>query len=145
MDVTSPTGGKLVYIIEDRFMTASESIEMTNGYLERWNDTAWEAVPSQSGKGTLFEHYGIGFATSRNEPALVWPEELDWNLSYGSLLSGDYRIVQTIASVSESATFYTGFRIYREQLPSEEEAALERCNAALNAVVNKQGYNVLLS
>ncbi|MCI5486284.1 MAG: M56 family metallopeptidase [Clostridiales bacterium] len=145
MDVTSPTGGKLVYIIEDRFMTASESIEMTNGYLERWNDTAWEAVPSQSGKGTLFEHYGIGFATSRNEPALVWPEELDWNLSYGSLLSGDYRIVQTISSVSDTATFYTGFRIYREQLPSEEDAALERCNAALNAVVNKQSYNVLLS
>lgn len=145
MDTTSPTGGKLVYIIEERFMAASESIEMANGFLEKWNGTGWEAVPSQSGNGTLFEHASIGFATSRNEPALTWPNDLDWSLSYGSLPSGDYRIVQTIASVSESATFYTGFRIYREQLPSEEEAALERCNAALNAVVNKQGYNVLLS
>ena len=145
MDTTSPTGGKLVYIIEERFMAASESIEMANGFLEKWNGTGWEAVPSQSGNGTLFEQYSIGFATSRNEPALTWPNDLDWSLSYGSLPSGDYRIVQTIASVSESATFYTGFRIYREQLPSEEEAALERCNAALNAVVNKQGYNVLLS
>lgn len=145
MDTTSPTGGKLVYIIEERFMAASESIEMANGFLEKWNGTGWEAVPSQSGNGTLFEHASIGFASSRNEPALTWPNDLDWSLSYGSLPSGDYRIVQTIASVSESATFYTGFRIYREQLPSEEEAALERCNAALNAVVNKQGYNVLLS
>ena len=145
MDTASPTSGKLVYIIEERFMAASESIEMANGFLEKWNGTGWEAVPSQSGNGTLFEHASIGFASSRNEPALTWPNDLDWSLSYGSLPSGDYRIVQTIASVSESATFYTGFRIYREQLPSEEEAALERCNAALNAVVNKQGYNVLLS
>ena len=145
MDTSSPTGGKLVYIIEERFMAASETIEMTNGFLEKWNGTGWETVPSQSGNGTLFEKYGIGFATTRNEPAFVHPEELDWSLSYGSLPSGDYRIVQTISSVSDTATFYTGFRIYRQQLPSEEEAALERCNAALNAVVNKQWYSVLLS
>lgn len=145
MDTASPTGGKLVYMIEERFMAASESIEMTNGFLEQWNGTSWEAVPSQSGNGTLFEHYSIGFATSRNEPALTWPNDLDWSLSYGSLPAGDYRIVQTISSISDTATFYTGFRIYREQLPSEEEAALERCTAALNAVVNRQSYNVLLS
>ena len=145
MDVTSPTGGKLVYIIEERFMAASESIEMTNGYLERWNGSEWETMPSQSGNGTLFEQLSIGFATIRNEPALVWSEELDWSLSYGSLPAGDYRIVQTISSVSDTATFYSGFRIYRQQLPSEEEAALQRCSAALNAVVNEQSYNVLLS
>ena len=145
MDATSPTGGKLVYVIEERFMAASESIEMTGGFLEKWNGNEWEAVPSQSGKNQLFEHYGIGFAISRNEPALIWPEELDWSLSYGSLPSGDYRIVQTISSISDTAAFYSRFRIFREQLPSEEEAALERCTAALNAVVNKQGYSVLLS
>lgn len=145
MDTASPTGGKLVYIIEDRFKPASESIEMTNGYLERWNGTAWEAVPSQSGNGTLFDKFGIGFSISRNEPAYVFPEDLDWSLSYGSLPAGDYRIVQTISCVSDTATFYTGFRIYRQQLPAEEEAALVRCNAALNAVVNKQWYSVLLS
>ncbi|MDY4221428.1 MAG: M56 family metallopeptidase [Candidatus Faecousia sp.] len=145
MDTSSPTGGKLVYVIEERFMASSESIEMTNGYLEKWNGSQWEKLPSQSGNGTLFERYSIGFATTRNEPAFVHPEELDWSLSYGSLPSGDYRVVQTISSVSESASFYTGFRIYRQQLPTEEEAALERCNAALNAVVNGQWYNVLLS
>ena len=145
MDVTSPTGGKLVYIIEERFMAASESIEMTNGYLERWNGSEWETMPSQSGNGTLFEQLSIGFATIRNEPTLTWPMELDWSLSYGSLSAGDYRIVQTISSTSDSSNLYTGFRIYREQLPSDEEAALERCNAALNAVVNEQWYCVLLS
>ena len=145
MDTASPTGGKLVYVIEERFMAASESIEMTNGTLEKWNGTGWETVPSQSGNGTLFEQLSIGFATTRNEPTLTWPMELDWSLSYGSLPAGDYRIVQTISSTSESASLYSGFRIYREQLPSEEEAALERCNAALNAVVNEQSYCVLLS
>lgn len=85
MDASSPTGGKLVYIIEEQFMAASDSIEMTNGFLEKWNGSAWIAEPSQSGNGTLFDRYGIGFAVSRDEPALVWPEELDWSLSYGSL------------------------------------------------------------
>ena len=144
MDTASPTGGKLVYVIEERFKPASESIEMTNGYLERWNGSEWETMPSQSGNGTLFERYGIGFSTTRNEPALVHPEELDWSLSYGSLPAGDYRIVQTISSVSDTATFYSGFRIFREQLPSEEEAALQRCTAALNALADEYTYNVLL-
>lgn len=145
MDALSPTGGKLVYIIEERFMAASESIEMTNGTLEKWNGTVWETVPSQSGNGTLFDKFGIGFATTRNEPALVHPEELDWSLSYGSLPAGDYRVVQTISSVSDTATFYSGFRIHRGELPTQEQAALERCTAALNAIVDQQYYNVLLS
>lgn len=145
MDTASPTVGKLVYIIEERFMAVSESIEMTNGFLEKWNGSQWETLPSQSGNGTLFEQFSIGFATIRNEPALTWPMDLDWSLSYGSLPAGDYRIVQTISSTSDTATFYSGFRIYRQQLPSEEEAALQRCSAALNAVVNEQSYHVLLS
>lgn len=142
MDVTSPTSGKLVYIIGERFMAASESIDMENGYLEHWNGTEWEGVPSQSGKGSLFDHYGIGFGQCS---VIISPEELDWSLTYGSLPAGDYRIVQTISSVSDSATFYTGFRIFREQLPTQEQAALERCTAALNALVDKYCYNVLLS
>ena len=145
MDVTSPTAGKLVYVIEERFKAASESIDMEEGYLERWNGAQWEAVPSLSGKSQLFEHYDIGFGSHREASIDALPQELDWSLSYGSLPAGDYRVVQTISSVSDSAAFYTGFRIYREQLPSQEEAALERCTAALDALLNQQGYAVLFS
>lgn len=144
-DPVSTTGCKLVYVIEERFMAASESIEMTNGYLERWNGEAWEAVPSQSGNNYVLDHYGIGFALSRDGETFTSPHDLDWSLTYGSLGAGDYRIVQTITSDSDTALFYSGFRIYREQLPSQEEAALERCATALNALTGKQSYSVLLS
>ncbi len=144
-DPVSTTGCKLVYVIEERFMAASESIEMTNGYIERWNGAQWEAVPSQSGNNQVFQYYGIGFALSREGLPLVAPHDLDWSLVYGSLPAGDYRIVQTLTSDTDTAFFYSGFRIYREQLPSQEEAALERCATALNALINEQVYSVLLS
>ena len=38
IDATSPTGGKLIYVVEERFAAASESIVMKNGILEKWND-----------------------------------------------------------------------------------------------------------
>lgn len=145
VDAASPTGGTLVYVIEERFRAASESIDMTGGCLERWNGAQWEPVPSQSGTNQIFEHYGIGFAKSRTEPVSYRAQELDWSLSYGSLPAGDYRIVQTISSVSDSAAFYAGFHIYREQLPTEEEAALTRCSTALDTLVSKQVYSILLS
>lgn len=148
-DALSTTGGRLVYVIEERFQAASESMDISNGFLERWNGTAWEAVPSQSGKGTLFEKQGMGFATTRETPSTVFSVDLDWSLSYGSLPAGDYRIVQTVdrltdCQVTDSATFYSGFRIFKEQLPTQEQAALERCTAALNALADKYTYNVLL-
>ena len=145
MDASSPTGGKLVYIFEERFMVDSETAEMTGGILERWNGSEWEVCPSLSGSGALFERYSIGFAQSREGPGLVNPIDLDWSLTYGALPAGDYRIRQTILSDTDSAEFYTGFRIYRRELPAQEEAALERCTAALNSILSKTSYCVLLS
>ena len=145
MDATSPTGGKMVYVVEERFAAASESIGMKNGILERWNGTAWEAVPSKSGQTYVFEKFGIGFAQSRHSEVNYFEEELDWTLSYGALPAGDYRICQTIESVSDSATFRTAFHIFREELPSDEKAALERCETALTALVEGDPYSILLS
>ena len=144
MDVTSPTGGKMVYVVEERFAAASETITMKDGILEKWNGSAWESVPSRSGKTTVFENFRIGFAQTRHRAVEYMPEELDWELNYGPLPAGDYRICQTIESVSDSATFRAAFHIYREDLPSQEEAALDRCEKALSSLTGSQ-YSVLLS
>ena len=145
MDVTSPTGGKIIYIVEERFASASESIEMKNGILEKWNGTSWEVVPSKSGQTYIFEKFGIGFAVSRDSAVNYFEEELDWELNYGALSEGNYRICQTIESVSDSATFRTAFHIYREELPSDEKAALERCETALDTLAVSDFYSIVLS
>lgn len=145
MDATSTTGGKLIYVVEERFAAASESITMKNGILEKWNGTAWEVVPSKSGQSYIFEKFGIGFAVSRDSAVNYFEEELDWELNYGELSEGDYRICQTIESVSDSATFHTAFHIYREELPSDEQAALDRCETALSTLVSSKTYSVILS
>ena len=144
-DITSTTGGVLVYEVEERFAAASGTMTMKDSYLEKWNGTAWEVYPSKSGQTAVFADYFIGFAQSRDEAVNYFEEELDWGLNYGPLPAGDYRICQTIESVSDSATFRTAFHIYREALPSEQESALERCETALSALTNEQGFSILLS
>lgn len=144
MDVTSPTGGKMVYVVEERFAAASETITMKDSILEKWNGSEWESVPSRSGKTTVFDDFRIGFAQSRDTAVNYFPEELDWELNYGPLPAGDYRICQTIESVSDSATFHAAFHIYREDLPSDQEAALDRCEKALSSLTGSQ-CSVLLS
>ena len=140
MDTSTPTGGTLVYVVEERFAAASERMSMSDTCLERWNGTDWESVgPVQ------FEIQSIGFAQSRHTAVEYMPMELDWELSCGFLPAGDYRICQTIQSVSYSATFRAAFHIYREELPSDHEAALDHCEKALSALSGSQAYSVLLS
>jgi len=145
MDAATTTGGTIVYVVEERFAAASDTIAMKGAFLERWNGQAWEAVPSLSGQVKLFEDFWIGFAQRRELQINYFEEELDWSLYYGALPAGDYRICQTIESVSDSAVFRTPFHIYREALPSDQEAALERCETALSALLSGEEYSVLIS
>ena len=145
LDITRPTGGKLVYVVEERFAAASEFMKMKDAFLEKWNGSAWELVPSKSSQVNLLEVYSIGFAQSRDSAINYHETELDWTLDYGALSAGDYRLCQTIESATDSATFRTAFHIYREKLPADEEAALERCEAALNALSSKSEFSVILS
>jgi len=145
MDATSPTGGILVYVVEERFAAASERMSMKDSFLEKWNGTAWEPLPSRSENTPLLEIQSIGFAKSRDLAVNYHEEEVDWKLIYGALPAGDYRLCQTIESVSDSAVFRAPFHIYREELPSDEEAALERCDSALTTLVNETGYSILFS
>ena len=145
LDITRPTGGTLVYVVEERFAAASEFMKMKDAFLEKWNGSAWEPVPSKSSQVNLLEVYSIGFAQSRDSAVNYHETELDWTLDYGALSAGDYRLCQTIESATDSATFRTAFHIYREKLPADEEAALERCEAALNALSSKSEFSVILS
>lgn len=145
LDITRPTGGKLVYVVEERFAAASEFMKMKDAFLEKWNGSTWEPVPSKSTQVNLLEVYSIGFAQSRDSAVNYHETELDWTLDYGVLSAGDYRLCQTIESATDSATFRTTFHIYRERLPADEEAALERCESAMNALCAKSEYSVILS
>ena len=145
LDITRPTGGTLVYVVEERFAAASEFMKMKDAFLEKWNGSAWEPVPSKSSQVNLLEVYSIGFAQSRDSAINYHETELDWTLDYGALSAGDYRLCQTIESATDSATFRTTFHIYREKLPADEEVALERCEAALNALSSKSEFSVILS
>ena len=145
LDAASPTGGKLVYVIEERFAATSERIDMKDAYLEKWNGTAWEKLPSKSEEVVLTEITGIGFAQSRESKINYDETEIDWALYYGKLPAGNYRFCQTISSTSDTAVFRAPFHIYREALPSDEEEALARCETALSTLVNSNGYSVLIS
>ena len=145
MDAVTTTGGKLVYVGEERFAAASERMEMRDGYLEKWNGSAWETVAGNSGEVNFLETYGIGFAQSRDTKICYHETDVDWTLFYGELPAGIYRICQTISSVTDTAVFRTAFQIYREDLPSEEEAALKRCETALNTLSTGSDYSIMLS
>lgn len=144
MDATSPTGGYFACVVEERFILGSESMAIDNSHLERWNGTSWEPVEGPDPYYNVVKT-GIGFAQSRNYSIGDYGYDIDWALNYGALPAGDYRIVMTISSDTESATFQTGFRIYREKLPDSEEDALTRCTNALNALSSQSSYSVFLS
>ena len=144
MDATSPTGGYFACVVEERFILGSESMTIDNSRLERWNGTSWEPVEGPDPYYNVVKT-GIGFAQSRNYSIGDYGYDIDWALNYGALPAGDYRIVMTISSDTESATFQTGFRIYREKLPDSEEDALTRCTNALNALSSQSSYSVFLS
>lgn len=144
MDATSPTGGYFACVVEERFILSSESMTIGNSHLERWNGTSWEPVEGPDPYYNVVKTR-IGFAQSRNYSIGDYGDDIDWALNYGALPAGDYRIVMTISSDTESATFQTGFRIYREKLPDAEEDALTRCTNALNALSSQGRYSIFLS
>ena len=47
IDVTSPTGGTLVYKVEERFAAASGEMKMHDVTIDRWNGNAWEPADAK--------------------------------------------------------------------------------------------------
>lgn len=145
MDAVTTTCGKLIYRVEERYAAVSESVTMSNAVMEFWNGTDWEPQPKISTSEQLLGFSSIGFAVSRSAELFYDADELDWTLSYGPLPAGDYRVRLDITGDTGTATFYAPFHIYREELPSEQEAALTRCQNALNSLAQSSSYQVLLS
>lgn len=145
MDAQSPTSGQLIYRIEERFASCSESITLDNVLLERWNGTDWEPQPKLNATVGFQSVYGMTFPSTRSSEVTHSVDDLDWTLSYGALPAGDYRVSLDIISDLDTATFYAPFHIYREDLPREQETALTRCQNALDSVLQGSSYQVLLS
>lgn len=144
LDATSPTSGQLIYRFQERFVAASPSVTMSNAVMEVWNGTGWTSQPKLSASEQLLNVSGIDFAVSRSSELDYDMDELDWTLSYGPLGAGDYRVRLDITGTMGTDTFYVPFHIYRENLPTEQEAALTRCQNALDTVLQSSSYQVLL-
>lgn len=139
-DITSPEGGQIVYIIEERFAALTGEMHGSDAHLEKWNGSEWENIGSVN--NPMQE---VGFAQSRDLAVERWAEDIDWSLTCGKLKDGDYRFVQTISTGEQTEIMYAPFHIYREQLPTAEEEALSRCETALDKLLSANGYHVTLS
>lgn len=140
-DIDTPTGGKIVYEIENRFIALTGEMYGSDAHLEKWNGSEWEFLSAISDPLKM-----AGFGESQENRAEYWAGDVDWTLSCGSLPAGDYRFVQTL-STGEDADARTEilrapFHIYREQLPTAEEEALARCTTALDKMLSAYGFAV---
>lgn len=81
IDVTSPTGGTLVYKVEERFAAASGEMKMHDVTIDRWNGNSWEPMPSKAQSAIVLNTSGIGFAQSRDDLVNYFTDELDWSLA----------------------------------------------------------------
>lgn len=138
------TGGTLLLEIEERFCQVSDSLRIENSALECWNGRQWEVLPAIS-DSTDIVTLNMGSAASRAKEKTYESLEMNWSLEYGSLSAGDYRIVMTLVGDGRSGIFYVPFHIYREALPSAQEAALLRCKDALKALKLRSAYSLLRS
>lgn len=145
VDTASLTGGKLVFLIDGRYLEASESITIQDGFIEKWNGNSWEALECKSITSKIFENQMTTFGATRESQITPMEIDLDWSRCYGTLPCGDYRIAYTVESATDTATFHSPFHIYREPLPDAEEAALARCITALNTVISNTNYSLLFS
>lgn len=139
-DITSPTGGKIVYVIEERFAALTGEIHGSDAHLEIWNGSEWTFLGSVEAPLEV-----VGFSQSHSNSVEYREREIDWTLTCGSLKEGDYRFVQTISTGVQAEVMRAPFHIYREQLTTAQEEALSRCETALDKLLASGGYRVILS
>lgn len=138
----SPTGISLMCHIQNQGFPqenqddAEKSIEIINGpfSLERKTDTGWEALPKRIEDATW---------TKQN---YITGGQLDlgysWGLVYGRLSPGIYRLTTTIVEGQPevSVEFIIGDT---SNLTNGE--AIQKCNDAVDAILDREYYHVYLS
>ena len=138
----SPTGMSLMCTIrneafpEENQDEAQNAIGIINGpfYLEKKTDTGWEELPKR-----------IEDATWSKQEYLTGGQ-LDlgysWGLVYGRLNPGTYRLTTTV--VEGQPEVHVEFNIADSSNLTHAEA-IQRCNDAIDAVLNRECYHVYLS
>ena len=138
----SPTGMSLMCTIrneafpEENQDEAQNAIGIINGpfYLEKKTDTGWEELPKR-----------IEDATWSKQEYLTGGQ-LDlgysWGLVYGRLSPGTYRLTTTV--VEGQPEVHVEFNIADSSNLTHAEA-IQRCNDAIDAVLNRECYHVYLS
>ena len=137
----TPTGGSLMLGITEKLHLATENLKLSDSFLETWNGESWEPLPSRSGDGQVIR-LSYGFGGSFDRSSEICCEPMDWSAVYGSLAAGDYRIVVTVTDDTRTDLFRVPFHIYREALPSAQEAAVARCENALSTLENQLAFVV---
>ena len=138
----SPTGMSLMCTIrneafpEENQDEAQNAIGIINGpfYLEKKTETGWEELPKR-----------IEDATWSKQEYLTGGQ-LDlgysWGLVYGRLSPGTYRLTTTV--VEGQPEVHVEFNIADSSNLTHAEA-IQRCNDAIDAVLNRECYHVYLS
>lgn len=138
----SPTGMSLMCTIRNEAFPgenqdeAQNAIGIINGpfYLERKTDTGWEELPKRIEDATW----------SKQE--FITGGQLDlgysWGLVYGRLNPGTYRLTTTV--VEGQPEVRVEFNIADSSNLTNAEA-IQKCNDAIDAVLNRECYHVYLS
>lgn len=107
-------------------------------WLEKKTEDGWESVPA------LKSAVDWGNATYMLSDAIYATLPVDWTQLYGHLNSGTYRIGKNFTNRDnlETCPVYAEFEIYyNESTTAEQEAAVERCYAAVEALRSRDTYH----
>lgn len=138
----SPTGISLMCNIRNEAFSqenqddAEKAIEIINGpfYLEKKTDTGWEELPKRIEDATW---------TKQN---FITGGQLDlgysWGLVYGHLSPGTYRFTTTVVEGQPEVS--VEFTIADSSDMTNAEA-MQKCNDAIDAILNQECYHVYLS
>lgn len=138
----SPTGMSLMCTIrkeafpEENQDEAQNAIEIINGpfYLEKKTETGWEELPKR-----------IEDATWQKQE-FITGGQLDlgysWGLVYGRLNPGTYRLTTTVVEGQPKVRVEFNIADYANMTNAE---AIQKCNDAIDAVLNRECYHVYLS
>lgn len=138
----SPTGMSLMCTIrkeafpEENQDEAQNAIEIINGpfYLEKKTETGWEELPKRIEDATW----------SKREYLTGGQLDLgySWGLVYGRLNPGTYRLTTTVVEGQPEVRVEFNIADYANMTNAE---AIQKCNDAIDAVLNRECYHVYLS
>lgn len=138
----SPTGIGLMCTIKNEAFPqenqddAQNAIEIINGpfYLEKKTETGWEELPKRIEDATW----------SKREYLTGGQLDLgySWGLVYGRLNPGTYRLTTTVVEGQPEVRVEFNIADYSNMTNAE---AIQKCNDAIDAVLNRECYHVYLS